>query len=226
MKGLLAVSIGLVAVIVACPVMAQNYAGIFGGLNIANIEVDAPDQDFDYVTKYGFGAVLGVKLFRNLTLHLEPMYLQNEAEAQDFDRALGTFVTRFKTTTLTIPAFVKLDIGSSGLQPYLLAGPCVSFTLNSELALDTPDFDLTGDAGEMTKSIDFAVGFGGGLSYAIGSSSIFLEGRYLQGLTNVNEGGVVQVSGAGFNLNLEVGDDEVTTRGFQLMTGVTLPLGI
>lgn len=68
------------------------------------------------------------------------------------------------------------------------------------------------DIKDETKSIDFGLGFGAGVSFPAGNNSLFVEGRYALGSTNLND-------------DPEDSETSIKTRGIQVMAGVTFPLG-
>ncbi len=209
----------------AFPVHAQNYVGLIGGVNISNITVDADDSDFDSMNRLGLGGIVGFKLNENFTLHLEPMYLQKGAKQNLADPGFGDAEFRFKGDIIELPVFLKLDINAGAIHPYLLAGPTVGFIMNSDLEIEGGGVEFKGDAGEIIKTLDFGLGFGGGLRIPLGRNSFFVEGRYTVGLRNINDGGVVQVSAGNISDTLDIDPDDVKTKGFQIMAGVTFPLG-
>ncbi len=117
----------------------------------------------------------------------------------------------FKSTTslnyLEIPVLAKLSFGNS-LKYYAALGPHIAFLLkaktkttgSSQLYLDeagsillvqngTPfpaiDFTNTTDIKESIKKINAGVQFGVGIDYPAGPGNIFLEGRAIIGLTNI-----------------------------------------
>ncbi len=73
--------------------------------------------------------------------------------------------------------------------------------------------------------IDFsnriALGVGAGVSFPTGSSSIFVEGCYVFGLTDVTEASTLKFMGK----DVPFDEANVKTRGIQIMSGITFPLG-
>jgi len=61
------------------------------------------------------------------------------------------------------------------------------------------------------KSIDFGLAFGGGVSLPMGNNTVFVEGRYSLGLSDINDD--------------SSDDTEIKTKGIQIMAGITFPLG-
>jgi len=205
------------------PASAQVQLGLIGGLNLANISVD-PDSDPkpSSLAAFGVGGIVHIRLGENLALQLEPMYLQKGAkqEGSFTDPDLGITVNtdiKVKGNYLEVPAMLKLAFGTSTTKPYLMAGPMVGFLLSAKVkgSISAPGFtnlEIDDDIKDQTKSIDFGVGFGGGVSFPAGTNSIFVEGRYALGLTNIND-------------DPEDPDTDVKTKGIQVMAGITFPIG-
>lgn len=204
---------------------AQNRIGIIGGLNVATIDADfdAAETDIASRTLFGVGGVLDIQLGENVFLHLEPMYLQKGALATDLDDDIEFPIT---SSFLELPLFVKVEFGNS-IKPYVMAGPSIGYLLSSDIEGKFSGFIFTGDLKDVTESIDFGIEFGAGFSYPVGSASLFLEGRYSMGLSNLQKGGSfdLSVGPVSETITWDKDQDAYETRGFQVMAGVTFPLG-
>jgi len=214
----------LLALFIALPASAQVKLGVIGGLNIANLngkDVDGEKIDFSSRTAFGVGGVLDVGLSENISLRFEPMYLQKSAEFTDTDPDLGTATFAFKGAYLEVPALLKIALGTSSTRPYLMVGPSIGVNLSSKLKFSASGISAEIDAKEITKSTDLGLAFGAGVSFPVGASSIFVEGRYALGLTDIAREGTLEFMGE----EIVSGDAEVKTRGVQIMGGVTFPLG-
>jgi len=218
MKFMLVSMVVFLALVLPVTTLGQSQIGVVGGINFANIHVE--NEDFEYVTKYGFGAVLELRLSDALSLCAEPMYLMGGTR-----QALGPVTLRVDHSAISVPLFLKLNILSDEFRPYVMTGPFISFRLNSEFGYETINGTFTGDAGNIIKGSDFGVGFGGGLSYALAGIRIFVEGRYSVGLVDVSNAGAVQLNVGNQVQIVPVGDVDATTRGIQIMAGVAFPIG-
>ncbi len=205
----------------ATPARSQHYIGVIGGVNYANLNIDLepPDDDFDRLTRFGLGAVVGLNLHKNLTLHFEPMYLRKGGKQRAFALELGNAEFSYKAATIEIPVFLKAGIDSGVLRPYLLAGPIFGLILDTSLEVKAAGLELEGDADEISKTVEFGLGFGGGLDLSVGKHTIFVEGRYTFGLTRVNKDGTVPVQAGDITQNIELEGATVKTTGLQIMTG-------
>jgi opacity protein-like surface antigen len=217
--------VALLALFIALPVGAQVNLGVIGGANIANLNGEDPTGekiDFSSRTVFGIGGVLDVRLAENVALRFEPMYLQKGAEfdlTDDPDFGTATFTA--KANYLEVPVLLKIAFGTSNTRPYLMAGPTIGFNLSSKFELSALGFSAEIDADKVTKSTDFGLAFGAGVSFPAGTSSIFVEGRYVLGLTDIAEAGTLEFMGE----QLEFEDVNVKTRGIQIMGGISFPLG-
>jgi len=216
--------VALLALFIALPAGAQVKFGVIGGVNLANLngnDVDGTKIDFSGRTGFGVGGVLDVGLSENIALRFAPMYLQKGAEFTDTDPDLGTATFAVKAGYLEVPVLLKIALGTSSIQPYLMAGPTIGFNLSSNLKFSATGINAEIDAKEITKSTDFDFAFGAGVSFPAGANSIFVEGRYALGLTDIAREGTLEFMGE----DIVSGDAEVKTRGFQIMGGISFPLG-
>jgi len=214
----------LLALFIALPASAQVKLGVIGGANLANLngkDVDGEKIDFSSRTAFGVGGVLDVGLSENVSLRFEPMYLQKGTEFTDTDPDLGTATFAFKAGYLEVPALLKIALGTSSTRPYLMVGPSIGVNLSSKLKFSASGISAELDAKEITKSTDFGLAFGAGLSFPVSTSSIFVEGRYNLGLLDIAKEGTLKFMGE----DIVSGDAEVKTRGLQIMAGIAFPLG-
>ncbi len=216
--------VALLALLIVASAGAQTKLGVIGGLNIANLsgeDVDGSKIDFSNRTGLGIGGVLDIGLSENVALRFEPMYLQKGAELKDTDPDLGAATFTYKGSYLEVPLFLKIALGTSATRPYLLAGPIIGFNMSTKLGLSAQGVDVEADANEIAKSTDFGLGFGAGVNIPAGNNSIFIEGRYALGLSDVSKAGNIELMGQ----QLAIDDVDIKTRGIQLMAGITFPLG-
>jgi len=214
----------LLALFIALPAGAQVKLGVIGGANLANLngkDVDGTKFDFSGRTAFGVGGVLDVGLSKNISLRFAPMYLQKGGETTVTDPDLGTATFAFKAGYLEAPALLKIALGTSRIRPYLMAGPTIGFNLSSNLEFSAAGISAELDAKEITKSTDFGLALGAGVSFPAGTSSIFVEGCYTLGLSDIAKEGTLEFMGE----DLVSGDAEVKTRGLQIMAGVSFPIG-
>jgi hypothetical protein len=198
-----------VTLCMALPAGAQVHLGVLGGLNLASCDVDPLEggMEISNLTVFGFGGVLDYDLNEFITLHLEPMYLQKGAKG-DWD----IFELESKLAYIEIPVMLKYAFGTSEIKPYVIAGPTIGYLLSGKGKVSGGGYSEEEDIKDETKSLDFGIGFGAGVSVAMSNNSIFLEARYALGLTNIND-------------DPDDPDTDVKTKGIQIFAGITFPLG-
>jgi len=209
---------------------AQQRIGFVGGVNLAKLTYEdeiGGHVDFSNRTVFGLGAVLDLSLGNNTALRLEPMYLQKGANTNNpFDPQVDPeediFDVQSKLSYLEVPVFLKFTLETSTVQPYVMSGPTLGLILSSKLEVRAFGASFKADLLDITKTIDFGLGFGAGLSIPIGNNAIFVEGHYTLGLYNIAEEGKAGDEFTPFEF--EEGQD-LKTRGIQIMAGMTFPLG-
>ena len=228
MKRLLQGSILLFLVTAGMSVHAQvPYVGVVGGANFADLNIEFVDKsitnyDIESRTLFGVGGVFGIAVNRYLSVQIEPMYLQKGGL---FTRPPNPEMT-IQSNQIELPLLVKAGIGET-IRPYVIGGLFVSFVLDASIELEMAGRSWEGDLTQILKSTEYGAVFGAGISLPVWKGSIFVEGRYVLGLSNLNEGG---------NVNLTSGDlvlagpqtdpgDSIETKCMQVMVGFQLPLG-
>ena len=218
----------LCAVGFVMPAHAQVKLGVIGGLNLANISFDpAAGSSPSRATAFGAGGVVQFRLAENVALQLEPMYLQKGARQEgsfEFgfddtgsDSSLSFNVdVKAKLNYLELPVMLKLEIGTGSTRPYVMAGPTIGYRLSAKEtgSVSGPGFNeqIDEDVKDLTKSMDFGLGFGAGVNFPAGRNTVFVQGRYALGLANINN-------------DPEDTETKLKTNGLQVMAGVAFPIG-
>jgi hypothetical protein len=226
-------AIVLFSLILALPAGAQQYyAGVVGGLNFADMDLvyaTGEEQVTASRTTLGIGGVLGLRLNENVCLELHPMYLQkggtDKADQVNPD-------IEWKYSFLEAMTFAKVAFGQE-IRPYVMAGPSFGFLLSAQAEGEVggvvggqPLRTYKADLKDVTKSLDFGLGFGAGLSMPIGPNIIFVEGRYTLGLANILQSGTIEWTAGEDAVEGQVSEGaELSTRGFQIMVGAAFPIG-
>lgn len=206
----------------------KAYIGIFGGPNFADLEIASKDEtwtDFDVKskTKFGAGGFFGISLNKYISIQLEPMYVGKggvftEPPIPDIN---------IKSNQLEFPVIMKVGIGEK-VRPYIIGGMWISFVLDASIETEVAGLLLVGDLTKIIKRTEYGVLSGAGISIPVWIGSVFIEGQYALGLTNLNKGGYLDLEYhnlaiAGIQTNPE---DKIKTKGFRIMFGYQLPLGI
>jgi opacity protein-like surface antigen len=201
--------LALLALCTVAPASAQVNLGVCGGLNLASCDIDPSEGALETsnLTGFGFGGVLDYSMNGCIALHLEPMYLQKGTKA-DWD----VFELEDKLAYLEVPVMLKYSFGTREIRPYVIAGPTIGYLLSAKGKVTGGGYSGEEDIKDETKSLDFGLAFGAGVSVPVSNHPIFLEARYAMGLTNIND-------------DPDDPDTDVKTKGIQILAGITFPLG-
>jgi len=203
--------------------------GIIGGVNFATMyfpnSQDADDQRITILPGFGAGAVLDIRLSKNLYARIEPMYLQKGGKIEEGQDAVNQPEGQIRTSSIEIPLLIQYVFGNK-IQPFLIGGLTTGFNLKSEIEFDLTGLQFTGDMKDVTATFDLGITIGGGVQMPVGFGKIFLEGRYAYGLINQTSTGSTTVSSNGFQIDLpsDKEEDKHTNRGFQLFAGILIKL--
>ncbi len=228
------VVICLMSIVMEVRSQQKLYIGIVSGLNLTNLNIhivgnfdpevvelnpDLPDQlsenpESDIRTTFGFGGVLDLSLAKNFGLRLEPMYLQKGDSNKRIDPDSGEIKSRTKLSYFELPVLAKITLGSGITRPYFTVGPTIGWLLSAKAEFEDGQIRLENDIKNTTKKIDFGIVIGAGVSFSVKKSTLFLEGRLVKGLVNIDDLG----SFLGYERSIK-------TNGLQLMTGIIFPFG-
>ena len=137
--------------------------GIKGGLNYANI--NGAEVQTDAITSYHAGLVAEIKLLDKFAIQPELLY---STQGATYKTALGDF--KNELGYIAIPVLAKIYLNNS---LSLEMGPQASFLLSEK-----NNFDVSN-----SNTFDFSVAAGLGLKV---TKNIFLQGRYVLGLTDIS----------------------------------------
>lgn len=157
--------------------------GLKGGVNLANLSGD----DFSYADAR---SGLNIGIVFEIGLPLSPIGIESglyysQKGASSENQNLGV-TTTLKADYLEVPVLAKLSFGPPGpIKPHLLAGPYLSFLLNSETVSDGGGGSVSVDINDTTNDIDFGLIGGIGLDVNMGLATLSLQARYSMGLTEV-----------------------------------------
>lgn len=137
--------------------------GVKAGLNYANFT--GTEIQTDAITSYHAGLLAEIKLMDKFAIQPELLYTTQGASYKEADQ-------EFKNELgyIAIPVLAKIYLGESFS---VELGPQASFLLSERNDVDFED----------SNTFDF--GLAGGLSYKI-TKNIFVQGRYVLGLTEIS----------------------------------------
>lgn len=214
-------------IVLAFPLNAARlYWGITGGINISSIYSDIPNviengtiRRYPSRQRMAIGGLFGISLGDHLSFQVEPMYLEKGGEL------VGDIDLFVKYSTLEIPLLFKLSFGKK-LQPHIFMGPSCAIVLDSEWIFTLGGRRIGVDSKNVSRLFDLGVVAGAGISFPLWKGSVFLNCRYNLGLLNLVKAGTIELEAYPFSTTIEVYEgDEINSQGFQIMLGITFPLG-
>ncbi len=220
--------LALVLLAITQSASAQLHLGVVGGVNSSNLNaVDQPivapsptggnaQGSFNSRTAFAIGGVAEYYFSPMVGLSVQPMYSQQGGKLV-FDTPVVTPLNAESTTKLgyvDIPVMLKVQLGSSHVGPYLTSGFTFGFLTSAKYVAGGEETNIKDDI----KSTNSSWSLGGGFNLPAAGKTVFLEGRYSWGLTDINDGPQVQT--------LLSATTEVKTKGFQFLVGVTFPVGV
>ncbi|GAB2598017.1 porin family protein [Spirosoma areae] len=207
---------------------AQVQVGIRGGANWGF--ASKPDYlgsltpDFHSTTGPTGAIFLDFPISDRISFRPEIAYVQKGVAIKEgFDVKIGGFslplgaTVAYQSQNLEIPLLAKVNLSDGPVQPYLIAGPAVSYALDGRIRtrasalVTTKPFDVDVNYGEMLSRWDVGAVGGLGLSMDAGAGKFFIEGRYTHGFTRQIQVPVVNVN--------------VRNRGVAVSVGYSFPIG-
>ncbi len=221
--------IALVGLLASQKSFAQVQIGIRGGANVGF--ASKPDYLGSLTPAFHpsvgpTGAIfLDIPLSDRVSFRPEVSYIQKGVAIKEgVDLNLGGFTLplgatiAYQSQHIEIPLLFKFNLTDGPVQPYLIAGPAVSYAFDGRIRtrasalFTTQPFDVDVNYGGMLSRWDVGAVGGLGLSMDAGSGKFFIEGRYTQGFTRQVQVPVVNVN--------------VRNRGVALSLGYSFPLGL
>ena len=202
--------------------LAQVRCGFIGGVNISKISSDELIiPNLTGATLGSFGGVFDIGVKNGLSLYLAPMYIEKGAGFEVNNPE--PFSADLNISFFEIPVFVKYSFGDF-LRPYVFTGPTLAVNIASNIETRIGGFSMEIDARDMTNSLELGITLGSGFSYVTDAVTLFVEGRYNIGLTDVSKSGSNSVSIFGGEIeDVSIQLPDLQTSGFQLLIGFALP---
>ncbi len=162
--------------LLACATMAsaQIAVGAKGGYNLANMSVSGLETDWMNPGTLGSwmaGGFIEFPLTKKILLRPELLYTTNGTDIPH------GFVLRL--SYIDVPMLLQLDVRESGKAiPYLYGGPTFGFLVGAKQTFSS---GISYDVKSSAESTHMGLAFGAGVRV----DRFLVEGRYVQGLTNV-----------------------------------------
>ena len=164
---------------------AQMQIGPKAGLNISNIsgnDAGSPDS------KTGFcGGLFFMYQFSNMfAVQPEAYYTMKGAKEKESIEGYTATAT-VSLDYIEVPILLKLviPIQGSAVHPAIFAGPAVGFNTTHKVKVEIEGQSAEDDIPDI-KSTEFALVFGGGVGFPVGSNELGFDVRYILGLTTVD----------------------------------------
>lgn len=191
-------------------IFAQIGFGGRVGVNLSNynFELDEESEDFDTKAGLDIAGIVNIGLSENFSLQPELHFIQKGYKVEE---SFGGFSSEGKLTLnyLEIPILAKYAFGTETIKAFALAGPSFGFaaTGKSEFCFngecESEDFEF--DENDGFNRNEVSLNLGAGIGFNAGPGQLFLDVRYLLGLSNLNDDDSVDGTVKSRGLNIGVG---------------------
>lgn len=208
--------------------LAQVQIGVRGGANLGFASKPAYLNSLTPAFRPSTGPTgaifLDIPISDRVSFRPEVAYVQKGVSIkQSLDINLGGFNLPFGATVayqsqhIEIPLLAKFNLSDGAVQPYLIAGPAVSYAVDGRIRtratalVTTQPFDVDVNYGGMLSRWDVGAVGGLGLAMDAGAGKFFIEGRYTHGFTR--------------QIQLPIVNANVRNRDIALSLGYSFPIG-
>ena len=208
--------------------VAQVQVGFRGGVNFGSVSTPAYMKGITSLIKPSAGPTgaifLEIPLSSTFSFRPELAYIQKGfkvSEGVDFN--VGGFnipigaSAAYQTQDIEVPLLLKLNIVDGPVQPYLIAGPAVSYAAGGRIRtrataiFTTQPIDIDLNYGGTLNRWDISGVVGAGLAFDAGAGKFFGEVRYEQGFSRQIQVPVVNIN--------------VRNQGLAVSLGYSFPIG-
>ena len=210
----------LLTLVLFFSISANSYTQSIGLKVGANIASWAGDDIFDEdvyssVTGLQLGLVAEIPFSDKFAVQPELLYLQ-KGSAAEFEFLGDKITTTTKFNYLEIPILAKFALTDGPAQVFLNAGPSIGFGLNGTLTTEAggaeEESDLDFDEEGIVR-MDLGLALGAGVQFNTGPGKLFVDVRYLMGLTSLDDS------------EPEEEQIDIFNRGISASVGFTFPIG-
>ena len=204
--------------------VADAQTGVKGGLNLANVDADFPDEfDTSYRTGLAIGLFHHLEMSESFGFRPELMYVQKGyAASVSFDFFGETFEldteTQLDYVDIVLPAIYTINPAEQ-VSPQIFAGPYAGFNVGATTEVSAEGMSESEDISDDVASLDYGVVLGGGARIQAGTGHITADIRFSLGLADLVDNGEIEediINGNDFD---EEPDDEIFNRGIMLTVG-------
>lgn len=170
---------------------AQISIGPKVGLNYSTFGGDNSNGDgISYLIGVQFGAVAQINFNEQFAFQPELLYFQKGAKSEFFDAGFNFEIDK-AINYLEVPLLAKYMFGDTeATQFYLIGGPSIGIGLNVNIITEEGEEESEETVSfedQMLNRLDIALSFGGGVQFPLGPGELFVDARYLFGLTSVDD---------------------------------------
>ncbi|MBW3551922.1 MAG: PorT family protein [Gemmatimonadetes bacterium] len=182
------------ASLAAAPAAADGQAamGVKAGANLTRL---TGAEDSESVTGLSAGAYLGFGLGDRLAIQIEASYaVRGGAGVRIGANALEDTATTsdVRLTYVEVPLLLRAGYPGERLLPTVFIGPYAGFLLSCRLTLSDGSEGDCDDESRASwfndRGTEYGLMVGGGLDWAIGESTVFVDTRYALGLFSIQGG--------------------------------------
>jgi hypothetical protein len=150
---------------------------------------------YDTDSKLGAGVRLEIGLGKHTALLLEPMFLEKGAKGTatlSFSSGLGaqeTLETQVHLKYLELPILLRYSFTHSTVRPYVVGGATLGYLLSARVRTQIAGGSEVQDLTSELRRVDAGLVLALGASVEWGPARCFVEGRFVQGLVNLDKSG-------------------------------------
>ena len=179
----------------------QNAIGGKVGINISKWTGDTEEFGGDIGSNFGFqiGGIFEIGINEKISIQPELVFIQKGIKIEDSDNFGGQQIdskTNFFFNYLDLPVLLKIKFGNAeSTNFFFTVGPAFGFALSGKVKSEVTfggetekgeeDFEFGDDDG--VNRFDVSASVGAGVNIPVGPGNLFIEARYLLGLTNLND---------------------------------------
>lgn len=209
-------------------------AGLFGGYQSSNINFNITELGDEITLKtsnrstLAWGGIIEMPFHQYLSIRLEPQYQKGGGRFsvdELIDESIPVSSIGFNTSYFEVPVLLKFAVGNT-ICPFMTVGVTMGYRLDANLETNLGGLALEFGMKDLTKSFRWGLTLGGGVQIPLGTSTMFVEGRYTQGMTDILSSGSLSVGIDSEVGELDIDEKDVTLKseGFQIVTGIIIPL--
>ncbi len=156
--------------------MAQLSLGLRGGVNLAKqtSEGDGIEITTDNIMGLAFAGIAEIGLTENFAIQPELVFVQKGGKTEVFDEEFKLVLNHFE-----VPILLKYKFGTEMIGAFVSVGPSFGYSLSGEA-----DGEKIEDW-EAYNRFEIGANFGGGVGIKMGAGMVFVDARYLLGLSNI-----------------------------------------